>query len=200
MFKSFHRFALAAALVACSSAFATMSPVEITLVPGLQFPSSDYTVTGLRLSLLLGNQQNMYGLDFGVLGNITQQNFNGLAISGLFNLTRGQTTVAGLQLAGVTNINKGKTNIYGLEATLGVNSLEAESMVVGIQLAPLANIAPFTKVCGAQIGIYNRALDVYGFQIGVVNYAKSVHGLQIGLLNFNETGLFYVAPVLNMGF
>jgi hypothetical protein len=33
-----------------------------------------------------------------------------------------------------------------------------------------------------------------------VNDADDLHGIQIGLANFHRTGLFYVSPVLNVGF
>jgi hypothetical protein len=76
----------------------------------------------------------------------------------------------------------------------------AQSKVVGLQAALLANLSPATTIYGAQIGLYNKAQEVYGFQIGLVNSTKNLHGLQIGLVNFNETGIFGVSPVLNVGF
>lgn len=198
MLKSLRNLILCAALTSVSYAHAAMSPVSLGLVPGIQFPPSDYSVTGARVSLLFGHHRDMFGLDLGVLGNITDQSFIGVAVSGLFNLTHGQTTAVGLQLAGIANVNTNKASIYGVQAAL-VNSNEAEAKVVGLGLAAI-NLDPFTTVVGAQVGIYNRAQDVYGFQIGLVNVAKNLHGIQIGLVNIHETGLFYVSPVINVGF
>jgi hypothetical protein len=78
--------------------------------------------------------------------------------------------------------------------------MTAESKVVGLQVAVLGNIAPNANIYGAQVGLYNRARAVYGFQIGLVNFAKDLHGIQIGLINFNETGIFGVSPIINVGF
>ncbi len=141
----------------------------------------------------------MYGLDFGIGGNITEQEFTGLAISGLFNYTKGSTTVLGLQAAGLTNINTSKTRVYGLQMALGMNYNTADTEVVGFQVAAV-NQGSHTKVFGAQLGIYNEAMDVYGFQIGLINVANSLHGIQIGLLNFHKTGTFAVSPIINIGF
>jgi hypothetical protein len=192
-------FALALVLFVPKSASAAVSPLSIGIVPPIQFPPSEYTVTGARLSVLWGHHRDLYGLDLGGLGNITDQDFHGLALSGIFNITKGTTTIVGLQAAGLVNANIQKSHIVGLQLAALVNYNEAESMVAGIQLAA-ANIAKFTDVYGAQFGLYNQARSVYGIQIGVVNVATSLHGIQIGLMNFNTTGLFYVAPILNVGF
>ncbi len=182
-----------------TQAQAALSPISLAIIPPVQFPPSDFSVTGLRTSLLWGHHRDVYGFDFGVVGNMTQQRFLGLGVSGVFNYTRGMTTILGLQAAGIANINVQQTSVYGVQIALGLNSNTANAKVVGLQLA-LGNYSPFTNIYGLQAGIYNKALEVYGFQIGLINSAKSLHGIQIGLLNFNETGLFAVAPFLNIGF
>ncbi|OYZ13473.1 MAG: hypothetical protein B7Y39_17620 [Bdellovibrio sp. 28-41-41] len=178
---------------------AAISPLSLNLVPPLQFPPDDFSVTGARVSILWGQHRDMYGVDLGVIGNITDQTFTGIGVSGLFNYTKGETKALGLQFAGLTNINTGKTGIYGLQAALGLNLNAGESRLVGVGLA-VANLTPFTDVYGLQVGIYNKAREVYGLQIGLVNSATNLHGVQIGLLNFNDKGLFAVAPFLNVGF
>lgn len=179
--------------------FAAFSPVAVSILPPVQFPSEDFSITGLRASVLWGRHRDLYGLDFGVLGNITDQDFVGAAVSGVFNITHGTTKILGLQLAGAANYTTQKTNVYGVQAALGLNLNTAESSVAGLQLA-LANVSQNTNIYGVQAGIYNRAKDVYGLQIGLVNMANSLHGVQIGLINFNHTGLFAVSPILNIGF
>lgn len=178
---------------------AAVSPLSASIVAPIQFPSSEYTITGARLSVLWGHHRDLYGLDIGGLGNITDQDFHGVGISGVFNITHGTTTILGLQLAGIVNANTNKTTVIGLQAALGVNYQEAASAVAGVQLA-LANLAKFTNIYGAQLGVYNQAQDVYGLQIGLVNVASSLHGVQIGLVNINQKGLFYVSPLINIGF
>lgn len=198
MKKILHLLIVGFVLSLSSFASAAYSPLAFSLVPPLQFPASDFTVTGARLSVGWGIHRDIYGLDIGGLGNITTGEFVGIGISGGFNITHGTTTILGLQLAGVTNINHEKTHLYGLQFSL-VNYHGAESTIGGVQFG-LVNQAEFTNIYGVQLGIYNRAQEVYGFQFGLINVATNLHGVQIGLLNFNQKGLFTVSPFLNVGF
>jgi hypothetical protein len=179
-------------------AFAAFSPLAVSIVPPVQFPPEDFTITGVRLSLLYGRQRDVYGFDFGVLGNITNQTFVGTAVSGLFNINHGMTDIVGIQAAAVANWSTQKLDVYGVQVAL-TNIVEAESSVNGLQLS-LANMSSHTTIRGFQVGVYNVARSVYGFQVGLINVVDNLHGLQLGLLNFNHTGLFAVAPVLNFGF
>jgi hypothetical protein len=199
MNKIFKKILLSLLVMSSTPALAAVSPLSVAIVPPIQFPPDDFTVTGARVSLLWGNHRNFYGVDVGLLGNITQQDFTGLAVSGAFNLTHGTTTITGLQLAGLTNINTSKTSVYGLQAAILMNSNTAASKIVGVQLAA-ANNSPFTDIYGVQAGVYNKAQEVYGVQIGLVNVASNLHGIQIGLVNFNSKGPFVVSPLLNVGF
>jgi hypothetical protein len=190
----------AAILFQLSPAQAAVSPLGVGIVNPVQFPPDDFNVAGLRLSVLWGDHRDVYGLDVGVLGNITRQRFVGVGLAGGANITHGNTTILGLQLAGGANINYQKTDVYGLQLAGGMNYQTAESSITGFQVAIIGNIAPHTTIYGAQIGLYNRAKKVYGFQIGLVNVADSLSGIQIGLVNFHHTGLFAVSPIINIGF
>ncbi len=187
-------------LTSAKEARAAFTPLSIGVAPPLQLPPSDFAVTGARVSLLWGHHRSLYGVDLGLLGNITDLNFAGAAVSGVFNLTHGTTQVLGLQLAGITNINTNKTTVLGFQLAGLLNQNTAQSSVAGLQAALAANIAPFTTIYGVQAAIYNRAQEVYGLQIGLINVTENLHGVQIGLLNFNHKGLFTVAPFLNVGF
>ncbi len=178
---------------------AGVTPLSVGIAPPVQFPASDFTITGVRISGLWGHHRDLYGVDLGGLGNVTEQRFVGLGVSGVFNYTKGTTTILGLQLAGLTNINTNKTDVFGMQLALGLNSNTAVSSVVGIQLAAV-NLGQFTDIYGFQAGIYNTAKDVYGIQFGLVNVADSLHGIQIGLINFHKKGLIGVSPILNIGF
>ncbi|MBS1961384.1 MAG: hypothetical protein JST04_04145 [Bdellovibrionales bacterium] len=188
-----------AVLLTASSAHAALSPIGVALVPPLQFPGHDYSVTGLRASILWGNQRNVYGLDLGVIGNMTDGENVGIMASGVFNLNKGQTTAVLLQGAGLGNFNRNKARIFGVQVAGIINKNDAESVVGGLQLA-LVNLGPYTNIRGIQAGIYNKAHDVVGFQLGLVNDCDNLHGIQIGLINFHRQGLFSVAPILNIGF
>jgi hypothetical protein len=182
-----------------ATANAAVSPLSVSVLPPVQFPPEDFTVTGARASVLWGRHHAIYGLDLGLIGNITTQNFVGVAASGIFNITNGNTNIIGLQFAGITNVNTNKTSVYGLQFAGILNSNTAESKVVGLQVS-LINLADHTKIYGIQAGIYNHAIEVYGLQIGIVNVTENLHGVQIGLINFNHKGVFAVAPILNVGF
>lgn len=175
-----------------------VTPLAVAIIPPVQFPPNDFAVAGLRASALWGKHYSVYGIDLGLVGNMTEQHFVGVAASGIFNYNKGTTTAIGLQAAGVANINVNKAQIYGVQVAL-YNSNVAESFLLGLGVGAV-NDSPFMKVAGIQAGLYNRANVVSGIQIGVVNVANTLHGLQIGLLNFNRTGLFAVAPILNFGF
>lgn len=180
---------------------AAVSPVAVSIIPPVQFPPDDFTLTGIRASILWGQHRDLYGIDLGVLGNITEQSFVGIGIAGGANITKGSTTILGLQLAGIANVNTNKTNVVGLQVALGTNYNSASSSITGLQFALLANISPFTDIYGVQLGLYNKAKDVYGFQIGLINVTENLHGIQIGLVNFNNKGgPFLVSPLLNVGF
>ena len=181
-------------------AHAFYSPLSVSIVPPAQFPSSEYSVSGLRASALWGNHRDVYGLDIGLIGNITQQRFMGAAVSGIFNQTYGDTTIILAQVAGLANLNAQKTNVYGVQLALALNKNDAESSLVGLGIA-LANLSPNMNVYGVQVGLYNEARAVYGLQLGVINKTTDLHGLQIGLLNFAMNGgPFKVSPIINFGF
>ena len=193
-------FFLFSVFLTLESARAAITPLAVSIVPPVQFPPEDFSITGARLSFLWGHHRDLYGVDLGLLGNITDQEFTGIALSGVFNYTKGTTTILGAQIAGVTNINNNKTSVYGLQMALGLNSNIATSTVVGLQAALLGNLSPFTDIYGVQLGLYNKAQSVYGLQLGLVNVTSNLHGVQIGLVNFNSKGPFTVSPILNVGF
>ncbi len=190
---------LAVVSIHSSQALAATTPLAVTTITPVQFPPSDFNIIGARVGLL-GHHRNMYGIDVGALGNITDQDFVGIAVAGLFNLTRGSTLALGLQGAGIANINGGKTRVVGLQIAGLTNINHTESSVIGLQIAPLANLSSFTKIYGVQASLINKAHTVYGFQIGLYNYAEKLHGIQIGLINVHRQGFFGISPIINIGF
>lgn len=198
MTKRIRLLLIALASLPCSPVFAAMSPVGVSIVPPIEFPPYDFDITGVRVSALWGSHRNVYGFDFGLLGNMTNGQMTGVAASGLFNYNQGMTTAIGLQAAGLANVNINKARVYGVQVA-AFNSNKAESVVVGLQVG-LVNLAGYTDIRGLQVGVYNRAHDVAGFQVGLINQCDSLHGLQIGLINFHTRGLFAVSPILNFGF
>lgn len=195
----FFLICLVFSLLPAAPARAALSPLAISILPPLEFPPASFDVVGARVSLLWGEQREVYGLDFGALGNITNNDFGGIAVAGGFNYNRGSTTALGLQFAGIANVNVNKATVVGAQVAGVLNKNVAESSVVGLQFA-LVNDCPYTTIWGFQTGLYNSARTVNGFQIGLINTADSVHGIQIGLANFNHTGFFAFSPIINIGF
>lgn len=145
---------LAIGLMGSISAVAADSdntPLEVALFPPLQLPSTAFGVTGLRLSVV-GLNREVRGIDLALLGNLTNVEFKGIAISGLFNWNRGGVSVIGLQLAALANINSGHSEIYGL------------------QIAGFNNAG---TVYGLQLGLVNIANELHGLQIGLFNVNKN---------------------------
>jgi hypothetical protein len=192
-------FAFALVMFPAYEASAAVSPVALSILAPVQLPPESFSVAGARVSALWGDHRDVWGLDVGAIGNITDNSFAGIAVSGVFNYNRGMATVVGLQAAGFGNFNVNKARVVGLQIAAVVNSNRAESSVLGLQLA-LANLSQHTNIYGLQAGAYNRANEVYGFQFGLINEAENLHGVQVGLLNFNHKGLFAIAPILNIGF
>lgn len=186
-------------LVLGAPAHAGVSPLGLAIVPPVQIPTRDYGVAGIRASVLWGEHRDVYGIDLGGVGNISQNHFWGLAVAGGFNWNKGEATIAGLQAAGVFNLNVNKAKIVGLQVAPVINANLSESTHVGLAVS-LLNHSPHMTLVGLQTGLYNRARNVYGIQVGLFNFTENLHGIQLGLLNFNSQGLFAVAPLLNVGF
>lgn len=194
-------FVLAFSFVVLSTreARAAITPLAISIAPPVQFPPSDWDVTGVRASVLWGKHRDVFGIDLGVGGNVTTGQFHGLALAGGFNLTQGRSTIILAQIAGLTNMNMEQTTVVGVQASILSNYNKAESSIYGFQVAA-TNISSNSTITGVQFGLYNTARTINGFQIGIVNMTENLHGLQIGLANFNHNGLFKFAPILNVGF
>ena len=168
------------------------------IIPEVQAPDPDKEVTS-RFSFIYGRNKGVYGLDIGLVGNITDKTFAGTAFALGFNVTRGKAAIVGFQFGGLANWNTGNVYVFGLQASLGVNLNKGDGYIIGAQLAP-ANIAPKSNVIGVQVGLYNKAESVYGFQIGLYNEATSLHGVQLGLLNVHQKGALKYFPIINIGF
>ncbi|KYG64955.1 hypothetical protein AZI86_12225 [Bdellovibrio bacteriovorus] len=149
------RLYLAGFFVATTSLFSfnafaadNSTPIEIALFPPVQFPSPDFAVRGLRLSVV-GQNREAHGLDLALIGNMTKQKFTGVAIAGLFNYNAVGADIIGLQLAGLANLNDVSSRLYGF------------------QVGAYNRVG---KVYGVQIGLVNSARELHGIQIGLINF------------------------------
>lgn len=124
------------------------SPIGIDLVPYVQFPNTEFSINGLRLSVV-GMNREARGLDLALIGNITTQTFKGLAISGLFNYNKVTSDIIGLQFATLANINMASSRLYGIQ----IGAYNSVNTVYGLQL-----------------GLVNVTSNLHGVQIGLLNF------------------------------
>ena len=170
---------------------AGVRPCAITLVPGLEFPSSEWTVSVFRFNALLGRHHSVSGVDFGVIGNFVDYDLTGFGFSAGFN-DCGMSDSA-FMLAGL--FNHAFWNYRGLQVAGGGNV--AEGGAVGAQLA-VFNSAE--RLSGLQLGAVNVTSSGSGVQVGVINVAERLKGAQIGAFNIIRESPFPFLPVINCAF
>lgn len=134
--------------------------IALGLAPHVEFPALDCEVAGLRFNLLTGDHTDVYGLDFGVLGNFVKREIGGLQVAGLFNVV-GESGGA-LQVAGVFNNCKGGFS--------------------GVQIGAV-NVAE--KCTGLQLGLVNRAYRMTGVQAGLLNLIDTSAVSIFPIVNFS---------------
>lgn len=148
------------------------------------------------------------------VGNIAQNNFDGVQVAGVFNVGRG--AVSGVQIAGVNNhasdsltgvqigglMNTVHNNVRGAQIAGALNVTDRD--VYGVQMAGGLNIAGGNVYQLQASGGVNYANNVYGLQAaggvniasgvvtgmqlsGGLNIARRVKGVQIGVVNFADT-------------
>lgn len=161
------------------------------VVPALQTPDAEEDVALLRVSLVCGQHRSVYGLDFGVIGNIVDEEFIGCGIAMIFNWTGNSRSA--FQFAG--GVNRSLRDFEGLQMALLLNDVERR--LVGLQIG-LANVVD--EVVGMQLGGFNKIRIGSGFQLGGVNVAEQFTGVQIGLLNLNLDSSVPLSPVFNCRF
>jgi hypothetical protein len=132
-----------------------VTPVMVSLLTPAQVPSEGIDVKGLRLNLLYGRCQNMYGLDAGLV-NHTVADQTGLA-AGMVNYT--EETFIGVQVGGV--------NIGG----------RVKALQVGVY-----NQAD--DMSGLQVGLINHTRLMRGMQIGLINVIENNDLAFLPFINF----------------
>ena len=164
-------FGLAALLAAPAFAL-DRTPFQLGLWgPGAQLFPAETKVMGLRLNLARGDNQDVLGLDLGLVGKAER--------------------------AEAIQINL--ANLVGAEFTgVAVGLFNQMGSVAGLQAGLFNNVAH--DMAGFQFGLFNVADDAAGFQIGLINRTVSLRGLQIGLVNLNADGPATFFPFLNAAF
>ncbi|MBT8373106.1 MAG: hypothetical protein KJO34_19225 [Deltaproteobacteria bacterium] len=190
--------------------------LQISFFSPYQLVSAEKDVCGLRLNLPIGENENLYGLDLGLVG-VTNNSYNGAMLNIVGNFNAGSST-KGI-VAGLINFNIGGLNLT-TKGGLGTKGIELGGFlnlnlgdIQGMQIAGLANIGNIDgiqvaglhnggiEVRGVQVaGLYNYAESVRGIQIGLINVAKKLSGLQIGLVNYIRESPVPIFPIINLNF
>jgi hypothetical protein len=152
------------------------TPIQLAFAAPAQIFRESASVMGIRLSVFLGRNEDVTGLDLGLV-NSTKGTFNGLG-AGLVNSVHGDGSA----------LHVGAVNSCG-------------GYFSGVQLSGFLN-----HVGGDSTALQVGAINVVngtqgGLQIGVINVAKNLNGVQIGLININASSdTVSFMPILNMAF
>lgn len=169
--KKFAAIFLLAALVAAPAFAVSFTPFQLGIWgPKAQLCEQGTPVWGLRLNLLKSQNDEVFGLDLGLVSDIGEAD----AIS----LNAVNTAVS---------LKGGQAGIY--------NRVACEAL--GVQLG-LYNLCD--SVYGGQIGLVNAAQSVGGCQIGLFNRCISMNGIQVGLINIIEDAEVPFFPIVNASF
>lgn len=169
------------------------APCQLALCYPLQVVEASADVTGLRLNLLYGRNQDIAGLDVGLINQAVHR-VVGLQIGGIGNLntwpfsTNQAAEVNGLQAGLLFNTT---ATARGAQVGAGVNWVQGD--LRGLQLCYVANVVQH-EARGVQAGWLNVAQQgLTGLQLGgglltALNFSGPVRGAQVnaGLFSFNE--------------
>jgi hypothetical protein len=176
------------------------TPFQLALFRPAQIFSAKRDVYGLRIDVLLGDNDHVYGLDVGIVNlsnesaglaigavNFAEDGFAGLQLAALSNWVTSAGGMQGLQLAPLNFTG----NAWGLQigALNFVWELFGKGRARGFQIGALSYA---DVVIGAQLGAVGLADELDGLQLGVVNVASDSTGVQVGLVNWTTgtaTGL-----------
>jgi hypothetical protein len=138
-----------------SAADAPMTPVMISLLTPAQAPTPEWDVKGLRLNLLYGRCQSLYGVDVGLVNHTVKKEL-ALAV-GLVNYSEDEVT--GVQIGGVNIGERVKALQVGLYN-------EADDM------------------SGVQLGLINHTRLMRGVQVGLINVIENNDLAFLPIVNF----------------
>jgi hypothetical protein len=153
------------------------TPLQVSVWEPVQLFPERFNVYGIRMNLAYGNNQNLTGLDAGVVNVISDKHRGGQL--GLINLSEDSLGVS----AGGMNYT---TSLYGGQFGL-VNT--AQKSLSGLQAAGLMNLSDHIKGIQLHAGILgNGAVDVDGAQVVCLlgyNLTDDVNGVQAAAFGFN---------------
>jgi hypothetical protein len=162
------------------------TPLQLSFCPPIQLFSSEGSVIGLRLNILVGYSETLTGLDVGTVANQVGD-------------MKGLQLALGNQALSFSGVQVGLANQVGClgppEPMFDAKGsrVAARSTNSGLQIGLLNTVGktlpwepdytPDVAFVGLQLGVMNIADDIRGVQLGaLMNQADQIHGLQVGLL------------------
>lgn len=160
----------------------------LSLFDPAQFPDNERSIHGARLTLIYGNNHDLYGADFG--GLIWPFSVNRLT----GELRGGQWGLANWVDGDMVGAQFGPVNRVGGQATGFQGGAFNISTRSGRFLAQwgFVNVTAHEHR-GFQLGMLNHAGRITGAQVGLINHAVELDGVQVGLINVRQR------PPMNMG-
>ena len=154
-------------------------------VPGARMPD-DPDVSGMRFSLIHGENQNMSGFDLGLLSMNETSTMSGLAmVAGVHKVDGEMSSGAAFSLVIVhTGTDKGMNGAF---ITL-VNNTEG-AFNTGFVI--IAKDATLVDLGGINVSKSSTT------QIGFLNITKRLEAFQFGFLNMAENGFLPIFPIFN---
>ena len=148
------------------------TPLQLSAFAPVQVFAEGIPVKGLRLNLIYGEQEIVWGVDIGGFNKVTSQ-LRGIQL-GLLNGVSGSLRGAQLGLVNWTN-----GSFAGFQGGV-VNEIDGDGS-------------------GAQLGFANVSGKLTGLQLGFYNRAQWLKGAQIGFINMNVAGQpLHFFPVVNI--
>lgn len=162
-------FAAPAALAATPSIPAGGKPIQISLYNPVQILPEKESVSGIRLNLLYGKNENVQGLDYGFVNHTTGSEL-------------------AWQVGAIGYVEK---DFFGWQDNwINITNGEFTGFQSGVfNQATTAN--------GVEFGLVNVTQNMHGVQIGLLNMTQTMHGLQIGLGNIIQKGKMPFLPIVN---
>ena len=177
------------------------SPVGVGIAAPVQWPWVTSSVYGLRFGGLCGYNNDVYGLDLGVLD--FAEGTTGSLAAGFANIVYGEGY--GLQAAALNYDGA----FYGMQVgALNWANYESRGLVIGAANVNLQDFAGFAigavnyagSASAVQIGAFNCAYEAKGLQIGFLNACDRLYGVQIGAFNIIANSKLPIMVIANASF
>ena len=148
--------------------------LQLSLFNPVQIFNDSYNVGGVRINLLYGSNNNMSGLDLGLINKV-KWDYHGGYQGGMVNFVGNDFN--GWQ-DGLVNITR--KNLIGLQTGVYNENLSLK---------------------GVQYGLVNITEKFSGLQLGLLNYTQVFSGVQLGVLNISSRRYpIRFFPIVNVNF